>query len=64
MLKELDSSERQKLLDAVPPPEAIAEQLAKRVIEGRLLRSLLKLSRKIAGHKHGSANRREVANAG
>lgn len=46
------NSDAKPLLDAVPSPEEIREQLVRRTREGRLLRSLLKLSQKIADHNH------------
>ena len=47
----LTSDQRPQLLDTIPPPEAIRRQIVNRIEEGRLLRSLYRLSQRIAQAK-------------
>jgi len=62
MISSLLSSERLQLLDEVPSPDLIRKQIEKRQEEGRLLRSLYRLSQRMAKAK--KEYQPEVSHAG
>lgn len=48
------------LLDAIPTPDEIREQMSRNAHENRFLRSLYRLSRRLAERKHQAANSRQA----